>query len=63
MQTALLVVCVIPFWTSFLIRVLAWRPMLGTEGAVNILLMKTGVISQPIEALLYTDLSVIIGMT
>jgi putative spermidine/putrescine transport system permease protein len=37
--------------------------MLGTEGAVNILLMKLGVISQPIEALLYTDLSVIIGMT
>lgn len=63
LQTALLVVCIIPFWTSFLIRVLAWRPMLGTEGAVNILLMKTGLISQPIEALLYTDLSVIIGMT
>lgn len=63
LQTAMLVVCVIPFWTSFLIRVLAWRPMLGTEGAVNILLMKLGVISQPIEALLYTDLSVIIGMT
>jgi putative spermidine/putrescine transport system permease protein len=52
LQTALLVVCVIPFWTSFLIRVLAWRPMLGTEGAVNILLMKAGLISQPIEALL-----------
>jgi putative spermidine/putrescine transport system permease protein len=63
LQTALLVVCVIPFWTSFLIRVLAWRPMLGTEGAVNILLMKAGLISQPIEALLYTDFSVIIGMT
>lgn len=63
LQTALLVVCVIPFWTSFLIRVVAWRPMLGTEGAVNILLMKAGLISQPIEALLYTDLSVIIGMT
>jgi putative spermidine/putrescine transport system permease protein len=63
LQTALLVVCVIPFWTSFLIRVLAWRPMLGTEGAVNILLRKMGLISHPIEALLYTDLSVIIGMT
>jgi putative spermidine/putrescine transport system permease protein len=63
LQTVLLVLCVIPFWTSFLIRVLAWRPMLGTEGAVNILLLKAGLISQPIEALLYTDLSVIIGMT
>jgi putative spermidine/putrescine transport system permease protein len=29
LSTALLVLCVIPFWTSFLIRVLAWRPMLG----------------------------------
>ena len=39
MQTIVLVTCVIPFWTSFLIRVLAWRPMLGTEGAVNIVLL------------------------
>jgi len=63
LQTALLVVCVIPFWTSFLIRVLAWRPMLGKEGAINILLMKANIISQPIEALLFTELSVVIGMT
>ncbi len=42
LQTALLVACVIPFWTSFLIRVIAWRPMLGTEGAVNTILMKVG---------------------
>ncbi len=63
LSTVLLVTCVIPFWTSFLIRVVAWRPMLGKEGAINIILMQTGIISQPIEALLYTDLSVIIGMT
>lgn len=63
LQTSLLVLCVIPFWTSFLIRVLAWRPMLGKEGAINIILMKAGIISQPIEALLFTDLSVVIGMT
>ena len=62
-QTALLVACVIPFWTSFLIRVLAWRPMLGKEGAINIILMKAGIIQQPIEVLLFTELSVIIGMT
>jgi putative spermidine/putrescine transport system permease protein len=63
LQTALLVFCVIPFWTSFLIRVLAWRPMLGKEGAINILLMKAGLIDHPIEALLFTELSVVIGMT
>ena len=62
LQTTLLVICVIPFWTSFLIRVLAWRPMLGKEGAINILLQKIGLISNPIEILLFTELSVIIGM-
>jgi putative spermidine/putrescine transport system permease protein len=63
LQTVLLVLCVIPFWTSFLIRVLAWRPMLGKEGAINIILMKAGIVHQPIEALLFTELSVVIGMT
>lgn len=63
LSTILLVICVIPFWTSFLIRVLAWRPMLGKEGAINIILMKLHIISQPIEVLLFTELSVIIGMT
>lgn len=63
LSTVLLIICVIPFWTSFLIRVLAWRPMLGREGAINIVLMKLGIISQPIEQLLFSELSVIIGMT
>ena len=61
--TALLVLCVIPFWTSFLIRVLAWRPMLGKEGAINIILQGLHITSQPIDALLFTELSVVIGMT
>lgn len=63
LQTVLLVLCVIPFWTSFLIRVLAWRPMLGKEGAINLILQGMGVIDQPIEALLFSELSVVIGMT
>jgi putative spermidine/putrescine transport system permease protein len=63
LSTALLVLCVIPFWTSFLIRVLAWRPMLGKEGAINIILQALHITSAPIEALLFTELSVIIGMT
>ena len=63
LATALLVLCVIPFWTSFLIRVLAWRPMLGKEGAINIILQALHITSQPIDALLFTELSVVIGMT
>jgi putative spermidine/putrescine transport system permease protein len=63
LSTVLLVICVIPFWTSFLIRVLAWRPMLGKEGAINIILQKVGLIDSPIEVLLFSELSVVIGMT
>ena len=63
LQTVLLVLCVIPFWTSFLIRVLAWRPMLGKEGAINLILQGLGLTDAPIEALLFSELSVVIGMT
>jgi putative spermidine/putrescine transport system permease protein len=62
-QTALLVACVIPFWTSFLIRVIAWRPMLGTEGAINTILMNLGIISEPLTFLLFSEFSVLVGMT
>ena len=61
-QTVLLVLCVIPFWTSFLIRVLAWRPMLGSEGAINLILMQLGIIHEPLQILLFSSLSVVIGM-
>lgn len=63
LQIIVLVLCVIPFWTSFLIRVLAWRPMLGQQGAVNILLQSFGITTEPVDELLFTEFSVIIGMT
>ncbi len=63
LQTALLVACVIPFWTSFLIRVIAWRPMLGTEGAINNILMELGLVSEPLTFLLFSEFSVYVGMT
>ncbi|SEB87014.1 putative spermidine/putrescine transport system permease protein [Rhizobiales bacterium GAS191] len=63
LASVLLILCIIPFWTSFLIRVLAWRPMLGKEGAINIILQSLHITSAPIDALLFTELSVIIGMT
>lgn len=61
-QTVLLVLAVIPFWTSFLVRIVAWKPMLGQQGALNILLMKAHVISEPLSFLLYTEVGMIIGM-
>lgn len=62
-QIVVLVLCVIPFWTSFLIRVLAWRPMLGQQGAVNIVLQYLGITTEPVDVLLFTEFSVVIGMT
>lgn len=62
LQNGLLVLCVIPFWTSFLIRVIAWRPMLGTEGAINEILLRLGFIHEPLTFLLFSEFSVLIGM-
>ncbi|MGH2614419.1 MAG: ABC transporter permease [Thermomicrobiales bacterium] len=62
-QTILLLLAIIPFWTSFLIRVLAWRPMLGENGAINIVLQRLGVIREPLSFLLYSEFGAILGMT
>ena len=62
-QTILLLLAIIPFWTSFLIRVLAWRPMLGENGAINIVLQRLGIIDQPLSFLFYTEFGAILGMT
>jgi putative spermidine/putrescine transport system permease protein len=57
----LFLVCTVPFWTSNVIRMISWRPVLGTEGLINSALMKTGVIDQPISWLLYSDFSVVVA--
>ncbi len=57
----LLMLVILPFWTSFLIRVYAWIGILKTNGLLNLLLMKIGIISQPL-AILNTDLAVYIGI-
>jgi spermidine/putrescine transport system permease protein len=56
----LLVLTVIPFWTSFLIRTYAWILLLRSEGVINSALLGTGVIGQPLR-LLYSDFAVLVG--
>ena len=60
-RTAVLVLLMIPFWTNSLVRTYAIRMVLGTQGLLNTLLMKTGIIDSPIR-LLYTDTAVILGL-
>jgi putrescine transport system permease protein len=57
----LLLLVVLPFFTSFLIRVYAWIGILSREGLLNQLLLSLGVISQPLE-ILSTNVAVVIGM-
>jgi spermidine/putrescine transport system permease protein len=53
----------IPFWTSYLLRVFAWKVILGFNGVVNSGLMSLGLIDQPLEFILYNPTSVIITLT
>jgi putative spermidine/putrescine transport system permease protein len=57
-QTVLFTVMTIPFWTSNVIRMISWIPLLGRNGLVNQSLMGAGVINEPLEWLLYSDFSV-----
>jgi len=61
-RPALLMMVMLPFWTSFLLRVYAWKGILADQGIVNQLLMALGIISEPIQ-MLYTNVSMLIGMT
>ncbi len=60
-RTVLLLLVVLPFWTSFLIRVYAWMTLLSTQGLINSLLMKIGLINFPLQ-LLNNSYAVCIGI-
>jgi len=57
----LFLVCTVPFWTSNIIRMISWRPILGKEGLVNDALLGTGVVGYPVTWLLYSDFSVVVA--
>ena len=62
LRPALLMMVMLPFWTSFLLRVYAWKGILGDQGVFNRGLMWIGLTSEPVQ-LLYTDVSMLVGMT
>ena len=61
MQIALFLLCTIPFWTSNVIRMISWIPLLGRNGLVNQSLQSAGLIGSPIEWLLFSEFSVILA--
>jgi putative spermidine/putrescine transport system permease protein len=58
---SLFLVCTVPFWTSNIIRMISWRPVLGKEGLINSALLHLGVVDQPLEWLLFSDFAVVVA--
>jgi len=61
-RPALLLMVMLPFWTSFLLRIYAWKGLLGDNGVINRLFMTLGLTGEPIQ-MLYTNVSMLVGMT
>ena len=61
-RSILLLLIILPFWISFLLRVYAWMGLLNNYGVINNILMWIGAIDQPIQ-FMYTDFAMLIGMT
>lgn len=58
-----LILMTLPFWTSYLLRVFAWKIILGYDGLINSSLTGVGLIEQPLEFLLYSQTAVVITLT
>lgn len=63
LQTALLMLAVLPFWVSYVTRIITWIPLFGNQGVLNQELMRLGVIDEPSSALLYNATAMIVAMT
>ena len=61
MQTVLFIICTVPFWTSNVIRMISWVPLLGRNGLVNQTLIGAGLVDEPVEWLLFSDFSVVLA--
>ena len=57
----LMLLLILPFWVSFIIRTLSWIHILGKEGIINAALLYFGIIDEPLR-MLYTEGSVILGL-
>ncbi len=62
-QMVLFLICTIPFWTSNVIRMVSWIPLLGRNGLVNDGLMRAHIVDKPVEWLLYSPFSVSLAFT
>ena len=60
-RSLLLMLVILPFWTGFLLRIVAWIGLLKDEGWINAVLLRLGIIGAPLH-LLYTDFAMYVGI-
>lgn len=61
MQVVLFLICTVPFWTSNVIRMISWIPLLGRNGLVNDGLVASGLVETRQDWLLFSDFSVVVA--
>jgi putative spermidine/putrescine transport system permease protein len=61
-KTAVLLLCIVPFWTSYVTRTITWLPMFGRDGLVNQLLLFLGIIKDPLTILLYSSFAMVTAL-
>jgi len=57
----LLLLCTVPFWTSNIIRMISWIPLLGKYGVFNRTLLALGIVDEPVQWLLFSDFAVVVA--
>jgi putative spermidine/putrescine transport system permease protein len=57
----LFLLCTVPFWTSNIIRMISWIPLLGKEGLINMALIRVGLVREPLEFLLFSSFAVVVA--
>lgn len=61
-QLSLFLLCMVPFWTSYLIRAVAWLPMLGRRGLINQALVGSGILEKPATFLFYSEFGYVLAL-
>ena len=62
-KNLLFMLCIIPLWVSYLVRIIAWRAILGNRGVLNAILLALGIIEKPLKIFLYNHFAIAITLT
>jgi spermidine/putrescine transport system permease protein len=62
-RNLLFMLCIIPLWVSYLVRIIAWRSILGNRGVLNGFLLALGIIREPLSIFLYNRFAIAITLT